>query len=331
MKIQIASTGSYLPELVITNDDLAGIVETNDEWIQTRSGIKSRHYTSGEPTWYMGATAAARAIEGIDPAAIGLIAVTTVTPDYVTPATASIIQAEIGAVNAFCFDLNAGCTGFVYAFDLAAAYLAAMPFEYALVVSTETLTKLTNFEDRKTCVLFGDGAGAMLLRRTPAGEAAEITGRFFGGQGEGAEYLVGESFAVKHPFLPDEKFPARFPDHTAGRDLSMAGREVYKFAVNALPEAVEKAVADAGWTMDQVDLIVPHQANGRIIQGAAKRLGVGPDVMIERIEAIANTSSATIPIVTDQLVREGVLRRGMRVVFCGFGGGLCYGAVAFVY
>lgn len=331
MSIQIERTGSYLPELVITNDDLATIVDTNDEWIHSRSGIKSRHYTSGEPTWYMGKVAARRALDGIDPASIGLIVVTTVTPDYMTPAMASILQAELGATNAFCFDLNAGCTGFVYALDVAATYLAAMPFERALVVSAETLTKETNFDDRKTCVLFGDGAGAILLKKTPEGEPSAFRGRFMGGTGDGAEYLVGEAFAVKHPFLPEATFPKRFPEHEAGRHFSMAGREVYKFAVNALPEAVEKAVADAGWTMPEVDLIVPHQANSRIIQGAARRLGVDSSVMIDRIETIGNSSSATIPIVLDQLVREGKVERGMNVVFCGFGGGLCYGAVALTY
>lgn len=331
MNIQIEKTGSYLPELVITNDDLATIVDTNDEWISTRSGIKSRHYTSGEPTWFMGKTAAERALEGIDPTTIGLIIVTTVTPDYMTPATASIMQAELGATNAFCFDLNAGCTGFVFALDVAATYLAAMPFERALVIAAETLTKQTDFEDRKTCVLFGDGAGAVLLRKTPAGESSAFHGRFMGGTGDGAEYLVGKAFEVKHPFLPEETFPERFPEHEAGRDFSMAGREVYKFAVNALPEAVEKAVADAGWEIGDVDLIVPHQANSRIIQGAARRLKVDESVMIDRIETIGNTSSATIPIVLDALVREGRVKRGMNVVFCGFGGGLCYGAVAFTY
>lgn len=331
MQIQIEQTGSYLPGLVITNDTLATIVDTNDEWIKTRSGIQSRRYTSGEPTWYMGAEAAKTAVEGIDPATIGLIIVTTVTPDYQTPAMASIIQVEIGATNAFCFDVNAGCTGFVYAFDMAATYLAAMPFERALIVSAETLTKLTNFSDRKTAVLFGDGAGAVLLHKAPADAPSALCGRHMGGTGEGAENLVGEAFPVNHPFLPNTKEDERFPAHESANCFSMAGREVYKFAVNALPEAVEKAVADAGWSMSDVDLIVPHQANARIIQGAAKRLGVGDDVMIDRIAHLGNTSSATIPIVFHDLVREGRVQRGMKVVFCGFGGGLCYGAVAFVY
>ena len=331
MKIQIEKTGSYLPSLVIANDDMATIVETNDDWIRTRSGIESRHYTSGEPTWFMGAEAAKEALESTDPETIGLIVVTTVTPDYATPATASIIQAEIGATHALAFDLNAGCTGFVYAFDLAAAYLAAMPFERALIVSTETLTKLTNFNDRKTCVLFGDGAGAVLLKKTDANDPSGICGRFMGGTGEGAEHLVGEAYEVNHPFLQAPPWPKRFPDHEAGRTFSMRGREIYKFAVQILPETVMRAVAEAGWAMDDVDLIVPHQANARIIQGAAKRLGVAEGVMVEQIADIANTSSATIPIVLHRLVREGRLQRGMRVVLCGFGGGLCYGAVAFVY
>jgi 3-oxoacyl-[acyl-carrier-protein] synthase-3 len=329
--VRIESTGSYIPSLKLTNNDLAGIVETNDEWIRTRSGIETRNYTSGEPTWYMGVEAARAALGDVDPESVGMIVVSTVTPDYMTPATASIIQAEIGAKNAFCFDLNAGCTGFVYALDIAARYLASASFDYALVVAAEILTKQTDFTDRATCVLFGDGAGAVLLRKSKDGESSAFTGAFHGGEYDTAGLLVGKAFQVDHPFLPEEKFPERFPEHTGGINFSMQGREVYKFAVEALPKAVENAASEAGWSVGDIDLIVPHQANARIVQAAARRLCVDDSVMVDRIADLGNTSSATVPIVLDQLMKEGKLERGMKLVVAGFGGGLCYGAVALIY
>ena len=332
---KILGTGSYLPDLVVENARFTEIVETNDEWISTRTGIKSRHLSAGEATWEMGVKAAKNALDmsGLDAQKIDLIIVTSVTPDYSSPNMSCIIQAELGASNAFCFDVNAACTGFIQAFDIAIRYLATSDVKNVMIVSTESLSKLTDYTDRKVCVLFGDGAGAIVLSSTvPESDTPEdkrVYECFIGADGTSGHTIVGEAFVpVRHPFVPADA-PDSKPryEHSTGRFLEMQGQEVYRFATTMMPFAVEKVLERSGTSKEDVDFIVPHQANDRILQSAAKRLGMPNEKMISHLADLGNTSSASIPICLDREVRAGRIKRGQTLVLTGFGGGLTYGAL----
>lgn len=331
MKIGIKGSGVYLPSIEIRNDDFVGIVDTSDEWIRTRTGIESRHMTAGESCWYMGTQAAKQALEtaGIDGSEIDLILVTTVTPDFATPSVSCVIQAEIGAKDAFAIDLNAACSGFVYAFDMAARYLLDPKIENILIVSSEVLTRMTDFTDRASCVLFGDAASAMVVGRT---ETGELLGSKLGADGASGGVLLAanSSHQVKHPWWPDnaaEQFPERF---TAALDtLRMEGREVYRFAVTVMSESIQTVLDDCGLTTDDLDRVVPHQANNRILEAAAKRLGISMDKVWSGLKNLGNTSSASIGIGLDTCLRDGSIKAGDLVAICGFGGGLTYGASVF--
>jgi len=337
---KILGTGSYLPELTVDNEMYAKIIDTSDEWITSRTGIARRHLCDGETTWEIAVKAASIALSdaGISPESINMIIVTTITPDYTTPNMATIIQAEMGAEKAFCFDLNAACTGFIQAFDVAMQYIMNRdtPFT-ALIVAAESLSKLVDFSDRRTCVLFGDGAGAVVLSNREANGDRIVSGRvyesFFGADGTGGGYMTGKAFeAASHPFRSTDK-PHREDrfDHETGIFLSMKGQEVYRFATTAMPMAIETVLENAGIALDEIDYVVPHQANDRILQAAAKRIGLDPEKMLSNIAETGNTSSASIPICLDQEIRSGRIRRGQNLILTGFGGGLTYGACACVY
>ncbi|MGN0665540.1 MAG: beta-ketoacyl-ACP synthase III [Huintestinicola sp.] len=329
--INILGTGKYDPSLAITNDDMAKIVETNDEWIRTRTGIGTRHLNNGEPTWYMGSMAAKQAIEraGISPLDIGLIIDSTITSDFSTPSTACVIQREIGAVNAAAFDLNAACSGFVYALDAARRYLATDDdLKYVLVVANENLSYITNYEDRSSCVLFGDGAAAVVVERSE-----KFYTSWTGADGTGVKFLFARANHPKHPFSTAEA-----PIVTDDTDPSVThtkiyqdGKEVYKFATKALPTAAKKAADKAGLDVNDIDMFIPHQANIRIIETAAKNLGVSMDKFYLNIDKHGNTSSASIPIALDEAIETGALKRGMKVCLVGFGAGLTLGAVIIEY
>ncbi len=336
---KILGTGSYLPDLVIENERFTEIVETNDEWITSRTGIERRHLSAGEATWEMGLKAARRAIEmaGITTDKIDIIIVSTLTPDYSTPNTACIIQAELEAKNAFCFDVNAACTGFIQAFDIAMRYLLDPDIHNVLIVSTESLSKITDFTDRRICVLFGDGAGSIIisdqLTEPGASEPSEapksIYDCFIGSDGASGHTLVGKSLdAVRHPFVPKDapEIIDRYA-HPNGVYIQMLGQEVYRFATTMMPYAVERVLEKAGKTLEDIDFLVPHQANERILQSASKRLKIPMEKVISHIADLANTSSASIPICLDMEFRSGKLQRGQTLVFTGFGGGLTYGAL----
>jgi len=331
--LKIIGTGNYLPELVVTNQMMSEIVETSDEWITSRTGISERHYSGGEPTWHMAAEAARKAVaaSGVDPLAIDVILLTTVTPDYYTPSTSCIVQAEIGADNAFCMDVNAACSGFVYAIDLAARYLQAPEIKHVLVISAESLSKLSDFNDRSTCVLFGDGASAVLLTKAEAGESSTLNAVRLGSEGKNAHVLVARALKVGHPFMdPSDAWVDRFgesPDHFIG----MEGQEVYKFAVRVMTESVQSVLEQAGVDISELRYIIPHQANSRIVEASARRLKARPEQMVNRISSFGNTSSASIPICLDELIREGKLNRGDKIAVCGFGGGLTYAAALLTY
>lgn len=335
MGIHVLGTGSYTPAFQVTNDDMAKIVETNDEWIRTRTGIGTRHISDGEPTWYMGVQAAKRAIEaaGIDGGEIGLVIDTTITPEYCTPSMSCIIQREVGAMNAACFDLNAACSGFVYAVDTAHRFLKTdRSMRYALVVANESLSKITNYKDRSSCILFGDGAAAVVLEYD---EDALYTSHL-GADGTGAKYLYAHSALPDSPFVKPERKAEYDDEMGAGPEgweygMLQDGREVYKFATHALPKAAKLAAEKIGFDINALDKIVPHQANMRIIETAMKFMKQPMEKVITNIEAHGNTSSASIPIAFDEAVRSGKIVRGDKVCLVGFGAGLTYAALIMEY
>lgn len=328
--IEILGTGSYNPPLSVTNDDLAKFVETNDEWISTRTGISSRRLADGEPTWKMGAEAAREAVKnaGIDPMDIGLIIDTTITNDFSTPSIACVIQKEIGAENAAAYDLNAACSGFVYGVDAAKRYLQTEPdMKYVLVVANETLSRITDYADRSTCILFGDGAAAAVI-----GRSEKLFTSFIGADGNGAHFLYAKSYKPSHPFRTNQTDEIDSGEFGAGTTfLFQDGKEVYKFATKALPTAAKKAAEKIGLDINEVDWFIPHQANIRIIETAAKNIGVSMDKFIVNIKNHGNTSSASIPIALHEAITDGIIKRGDKLCLVGFGAGLTMGAVILEY
>ena len=325
----IAGTGMYAPSGVVTNDDMAKIVDTSDEWITERTGIRQRRFSAGEPNYYMGCQAAREALDraGIEPAGIDMIIGSTITPDYYYPTLACILQSELGADDAFCWDLNAACSGFIYALDVAHTYLSAGKVQTALIVCSEELSKVIDFSDRSTCVLFGDGAGAVVVR---SGEG--LYASYLHSQGRSGGALVSRALENHSPYAVhagDEVYQKYV--RTNGSYIHMDGREVYRFATRALAQAVETACSRAGIAVADLDLIVPHQANIRILQTAAEKLGVDMSKMAINIDQFANTSCASVPILLSELDSSGRLRRGDRIALAGFGAGLTSGAIVMEY
>lgn len=327
--VKVKGIGRYVPELIASNDDYAKIVETNDEWITQRTGIKTRHISNGEPTYFLGAKAAEEAVKdaGISAEEIGIIIVTTCTPDYFTPSAACLIQRELGISGCPALDVNCACSGFVYAVDMAKRYLACGDIKYALVVAAEELSKFVDYTDRSTCILFGDAAAAVVL------EKAEDTlfSSFLAADGSGAGYLASRALLTLNPFRQTEtEFDMNMPEPNK-HYLLQDGKEVYKFATKALPKATEEACRKADITPAELDAIIPHQANVRIIETAAKHLKVPMEKMVLNIDKYGNTSSASIPNAFYDGVKDGRIKRGDKVCFVGFGGGLTYGACIIEY
>lgn len=314
MTSRIIGTGSCLPETVVTNDDLSKIMETSDEWITSRTGIRERRLAKEETTASMAAAAAQKAIQdaGLTAQDIDLILVGTITADYVTPSVACEIQAAIGAVKAVAFDINAACSGFMFALNTAHAYLQSGLAKTALVLGVETLSKIMDWNDRSTCVLFGDGAGAAVVR-------ADETGLLSFDQGsDGAKGMVLSCPARtnNNPLIETDQ---------QLKYVYMDGQEVYKFAVKIVPDSIQKAVEKAGIEMEDVKYFVLHQANIRILQSVSKRLKVDMDRFPVSLDHCANTSAASVPILLDEMNRKGMLQRGDKIVMSGFGGGLTWG------
>lgn len=311
---RIIGTGSYLPKTVVSNNDLEQIVETSDEWIYTRTGIRTRHIsTASENTGDMGFYAALRALDnaGVDPSELDYILVATTTPESLVPNTSSYIQAKLGASGASCLDLNAACSGFIYGLELASALLAAGKRK-VLVIGAEVLSKITDFRDRKSCVLFGDGAGAVVL---DSGDSAlhVVTGA----DGAKGACLSTGKFKVENLLVKNAPYT---------QYIHMDGKEVYKFAVNILPEVLSLAVGKAGEHVTSLDHVIPHQANSRIIQAAAKKLQIPLEKFYMNIVHVGNTSAASIAIALDEMNRKNLLKKGQKIGMVGFGGGLTYGA-----
>jgi len=316
----IVGLGTYLPAEKITNADLEKIIDTTDEWIRTRTGISERRrLAEDEAASDMGMKAAIKALEnaGIKPEEIDLIIVPTATPDMIFPSTACIIQDKIGAVNAAAFDISAGCTGFIYALSVANQFVASGAYNTVLVVATEALTRFLNWEDRNTCVLFGDGAGAVVIK--PVAEGEGFLSFVLGSDGSGSELLKIPAGGSRYPST--EKTVAN-KQHF----IHMAGNEVFKFAVKILGESAIEALGKAGLSKEDVDLLVPHQANTRIIEAAAKRLGLPQEKVVINLDKYGNMSSSSIPVALEEAKNRGLLKKGDLIVLVGFGAGLTWGA-----
>lgn len=316
----IRGWGKYLPPRVVTNEELARTVETDDEWIRTRTGIAERRIAANdETTTLMAHRAALEALEvaGADPARVELIIVATMTPDRVMPSTASTVQGMLGAERAAAFDLGAACSGFVYAYSVASQLIASGAYANALVIGSECMSHILDWEDRNTCVLFGDGAGAFYL------EASKVPGGMLsfdlGSDGSGGPLLTGPtvgSCAYRPHGTHDLKASA----------LDMNGKAVFRFATRIMGQAADQAIQKAGLTRDEVQLFIPHQANIRIIEAAARHLGLPMERVYVNIHRYGNTSAASIPVAFCEAVEEGRLTSGDNVVVVGFGGGLTWGA-----
>ncbi len=327
--IKILGSGMYVPENIVDNEAMSKIVDTNDEWITTRTGIKQRHIANGEPTWYMGEMAAKQAIKnaGIDANDVGLIIHTSITADFHTPSLACIIQAQLGIEDAMAMDVNVACSGFVYAVDMAKRYLQTdESLKYALVVSSETLSNITDYTDRSTCVLFGDGAGAVVIEKSDA-----LFSSYLGADGSGAKFLFAKIPNSPNP-LNDNSFvfDSPIPD---GKEhyIHQDGKDVYKFATKILPKAALCACEKINLDVNEIDVFIPHQANFRIIETAAKNLGVPVEKFFTNLDKYGNTSSASIPIALYEAIEQGAVKRGDKVCLVGFGAGLSYAAIILEY
>jgi 3-oxoacyl-[acyl-carrier-protein] synthase-3 len=317
--VSIIGTGSYVPEKVLTNKDLESIVETSDEWIYSRTGMRERHIAADDQAASdLGAEAALKAIAdaGISAEDIDLIIVATLSPDMFFPSTACFVQAKIGAKNAFCYDLGAACSGFLYALDAAKNQIACGSVENALVIGTEKMSTFLDWEDRGTCILFGDGAGAAVLRA--GGEGRGVMDAVMGCDGSLAHLLSTPGGGSRNP-ISHEMVDQR--QHF----LKMEGREVFKHAVIRMTETVVQALEKNEISSDEVKCFIPHQANIRIIDAISKRLGVA-DRMYSNIDKYANTSSAALAIALDEAAKDGTIQKGDLVVLTVFGGGFTWGA-----
>lgn len=320
---RISATARYLPDRVMTNADLERMVDTSDAWIRERTGISERRIASDEEsTTEMGARAATRALAraGLEPSDVDLIIVTTATPDRWLPATACEVQSRIGASrSSLAFDLHAACTGFLYAVSMAEGYVAAGRGEVALVVSSEKMSSILNWEDRTTCVLFGDGAGAAVVQPSENGEG--ILSSFHRSDGDMADLLQRPAGGAA---LPLDEEGLRRKDHL----MQMSGREVFKSAVRSMARAGKIVLGEAGLDAGHVDLMVPHQANSRIIESTARYSGIPMEKVFVNLGRYGNISSATIPVGLDEAAEEGLIGPGSLVLMTSFGAGLTWGAMA---
>lgn len=322
---KIIGLGAYLPEKVLTNADLEKMVDTSDEWITKRTGIKERRIAD-ENTFAsdLATQAAKEAVEdaGISPDEIDLIIVSGVSPDMYTPSTSCIVQKNIGAKNAAAFDINAACSGFIFGINTANQFIENGIYETALVIGADTLSKITEYQDRRTCVLFGDGAGAVVLRKCEDGSG--IQSIVLGSDGAQGDVLT--IAGIREDAIEKERRP-----FGNTRTIWMDGSEVFKFAVKTMASATEEVLEKIGKTVDDAALIIPHQANKRIIDGAAKRLKCSEEKIFSNVHKYGNMSAACVPIALYEAVKEGKLKQGDLFVLVGFGGGLTWGSSAIIF
>ena len=317
----VTGYGSFAPAKILTNDELAQIVDTSDEWITTRTGIKVRHITTdNESTAYLATEAAKKALAkaNFDARDLELIIVATITPEMVFPSTASFVQRALSAKKAWVFDLAAACSGFVYGVAIVQQFIESGRFKNALVIGAETLTKITDWSDRTSCILFGDGAGAVVLERS-------VDGR------KGILYSTMHSDGDRWEALNCQAYGSRYP---VGRELDdpkkvymqIKGREVYQQAIRRIVETVTKCLDHCGLSIDDINMLISHQMNARIIESAAKRLNLPNEKVFINITEYGNTSAASVPIAFDECIRKGKIKRGDIVILVAFGAGLTWGA-----
>lgn len=318
-EVCIKGIGAYAPNNIVSNDDLSKIVETSDEWIRERTGIGERRISTGEDTSNIAIKAANLALERANMVGedIDLIVLATITPDSFTPAVACLVQKAIGAKNAMAFDISAACSGFVYGVQIAHSMMKNnKAFKNALVIGVETLSKITNWEDRSTCVLFGDGGGAIVLSKEEG--SAGIMSFYSKSIGDKSEHLVVDALPVINPYVKEKK------DNY--QKIYMNGQEIFKFAVKAIIDGVNNVLEQSNLSIEDVDYIVPHQANFRIIEFVAKKLKVDSSKFFVNLDKYGNTSSASIPLALNEMYEGNLLEKGNKIILVGFGGGLTYGA-----
>ncbi len=318
----IQSIGHGIPDTVLTNDEISQIVDTTDEWIVQRTGIKERRVCRGEDegTGSLAVAAAKEAIEksGIDPADLEVIVCGTVSGDYIWPSTASVVQDEIGAKRAAAFDVSAACAGFIYSLEQATCMIESGHYENALVIGVDCLSKQVDWADRNTCVLFGDAGGAVVLK-AEEGSNRGVIRTVLMSDGSGRRHICIDIGGSKAPYGSPQS-EGRYPY------IQMHGKETYRFAIQAMGDACHRVLEKAGMTADEVDLFVPHQANLRIITSAAERLGLPEDKVFVNVHKYGNTSGGSIPLALYEAQESGVLQKGMVVMTVGFGAGLVWGA-----
>lgn len=325
LRVEIAGLGAYVPDRVLSNEDLEKIVDTSDEWITQRTGIKERRILAeNEATSDLAAAASVRALEmaETDPSELDMILIATCTPDYFFPATGCLVASRIGASNAAAYDIEAACSGFTFGLAQGGAAIVAGLAANVLVVGAEALSRFTDYEDRRSCILFGDGAGAAVLRR--ASGASEVIYTELGSDGSKEQLLILPGAGSRHPASHqsvDEK------QHF----MKIQGREVFRLAVNKLTELMLRVPERTGVSLEDIDLIIPHQSNYRIINSACERVGVPVEKAYMNIDRFGNTSAASIPIAMDEAARNGRMRRGNLVLLLAFGGGITWASVLLRY
>ena len=323
--VKVAGVGSYVPPAVLTNFDLEKMVDTSDAWIVERTGIRERHIAAtGVSTSDLAKEAALSCLQsaGVSPRDVDLIIVASASPDYAFPATACLVQDLIGAEKAAAFDIEIGCTGFIYAMVTGAQYVASGAYDKVLVIGAETLSRFVDWTDRSTCCLFGDGAGAALL--TPGEEGEGIIGFYLGSEGSSGDLLKLPAGMARMPASEETVKEGLHYIH-------MDGKAVFKFAVKTIDLAVSKVLEKCGKRPEDVDLLVPHQANLRIIDSACQRFDIPREKVMVNIDRYGNTSSASVPLALTEAVQDGRVRKGDLVVLVAFGAGLSYGSIAVIW
>ncbi len=310
---------SYVPEKIITNDELSNIVDTSHEWIYTRTGISKRRISTVENTSDLAINVGKALIKNsnIAPEDIDIIIVATITPDHLTPSTACIVQGAIGAKNALAFDINVACSGFVYALSVADKFLKSGLYKTALVIGAETLSKIVDWSDRGTCVLFGDGSGGALL--VASEDENSIIAEDLKADGMCWQAITGGSIGINNAFIKDKKENPFY--------LQMNGRDVFKFATKTVPKSVQQVLDKSNLSLDDIKYIVPHQANLRIVEVVAKKLEVDLDKFYLNLQDYGNTSAASIPIALAEMSKKGILKKDDKIIITGFGGGLTWASM----
>ena len=316
---RLIGTGSYMPDLKLTNEMLESMVDTNDEWIVKRTGIRERRIAQNTATWELALEAGRRALEdaALDASELDLIIVGTATPDFFTPSVSCMVQGKLGASKAMAFDLSAACSGFVYSVDVADSFIRAGKAKNVLVICAETLSRIIDYTDRSTCVIFGDGAAAAVFQ---ASEQEGVLTTYMRANGTLGECVKAQCLPVEDPLAQG---PRAVCDH---RFLKMAGSDVFRFTASAVPEAIDAVLHQANMTADQIDWFVLHQANVRILQMVTTRYGLDPKKVYVNIDRYGNTSGVSVALCLDEMRKNGQLKAGQHIVISGFGGGLTYGA-----